>query len=114
MAEKGKVKWFSNVKGYGFIEKEGEDKDIFVHYSSVRSDGYKTLDSGEEVTFEIVESERGPQAAQVVRVKKPPKKKEEKAAETPKTSKEGADVGKPEKAQEKSPEADGQKSEEES
>jgi len=76
MPEKGKVKWFSNVKGYGFIEKEGSDKDIFVHYSSVQSDGYKTLDADEEVEFDIVEGERGPQATNVIRLKKPPTKKE--------------------------------------
>lgn len=70
MPEKGKVKWFSNVKGYGFLEKEGGDKDIFVHYSSIQGEGYKTLDSGEEVTFEIIQGDRGPQASQVVRAKK--------------------------------------------
>jgi len=80
MPEKGKVKWFSNVKGFGFLEKEGGDKDIFVHYSVIQSDGYKTLDSGEEVTFDIVEGERGPQATNVIRLKKPPQKKEEKRA----------------------------------
>lgn len=70
MPEKGKVKWFSNVKGYGFLEKEGEAKDIFVHYSSIQGDGYKKLLEGEEVTFDIVQGERGPQAANVVRTKK--------------------------------------------
>ena len=67
MPEKGKVKWFSNVKGYGFLEKEGMEQDIFVHYSSIQGDKYKTLTEGEEVTFEIVQGERGPQAANVVR-----------------------------------------------
>ena len=71
MAEKGKVKWFSNVKGYGFLSKEGEDKDIFVHYSSIQGEGYKKLLEGEEVSFEIVQGERGPQASNVVRTKKP-------------------------------------------
>ena len=52
MAEKGKVKWFSNVKGFGFIEKEGGGQDIFVHYASIASEGYKTLEGGEEVTFD--------------------------------------------------------------
>jgi CspA family cold shock protein len=70
MAEKGKVKWFSNVKGYGFLIKEGGDKDIFVHYSSIQGEGYKKLEESEEVTFDIVEGERGPQAANVVREKK--------------------------------------------
>lgn len=66
----GKVKWFSNVKGFGFLQKEGEDRDIFVHYSAISSEGYKTLKPDEEVTFEIVESDKGPQAANVVRQKK--------------------------------------------
>ena len=70
MPEKGKVKWFSNVKGYGFVEKEGGGQDIFVHYSSIQGEGYKTLDEGEEVTFEIVQGERGPQASNLVRSKK--------------------------------------------
>lgn len=86
MPEKGKVKWFSNVKGYGFLQKEDEDgKDIFVHYASILSDGYKTLKGGEEVTFEIVDGDRGPQAKNVVRVAKPPKQMpgEEKAEEAP-------------------------------
>ena len=70
MPEQGKVKWFSNVKGYGFLEKEGAGQDIFVHYSSIQGDKYKTLDEGEEVAFEIVQGEKGPQAANVVRLKK--------------------------------------------
>jgi cold shock protein len=71
MPDKGKVKWFSNVKGFGFLEKEGGDKDIFVHYSSIQGEGYKKLLEGEEVTFDVVEGEKGPQAANVVRTKKP-------------------------------------------
>jgi CspA family cold shock protein len=70
MPEKGKVKWFSNVKGYGFLIKEGGDQDIFVHYSAIQGDGYKKLEENEEVSFEIVQGERGPQAANVVRQKK--------------------------------------------
>jgi len=74
MSEKGKVKWFSNVKGYGFLNKEGsENPDIFVHYSSILGDGYKTLVSGEDVSFEIIEGNKGPTAKNVVRAKKPPK-----------------------------------------
>ena len=76
MPEKGKVKWFSNVKGYGFLEKEGGGPDIFVHYSVIQGEGYKTLDEAEEVTFDIVQGERGPQAANVVRSKKTGKKEE--------------------------------------
>ncbi len=76
MPEKGKVKWFSNVKGYGFLEKEGGTQDIFVHYSVIQGEGYKTLDEAEEVTFEIVQGERGPQATNVVRSKKSGQKQE--------------------------------------
>jgi len=60
----GKVKWFNAEKGYGFIE--GEDgKDVFVHFSAIQSDGFKTLDEGQAVSFEVVEGARGPQAANV-------------------------------------------------
>ena len=61
----GKVKWFSDAKGYGFIEVEGR-KDLFVHFSAIEKDGYKSLAEGQEVTFEIVDGEKGPQAAQVM------------------------------------------------
>ncbi|MFZ5942825.1 MAG: cold-shock protein [Bacillota bacterium] len=60
----GKVKWFNAEKGYGFIE--GEDgKDVFVHFSAIQTDGFKTLDEGQTVSFEVVEGARGPQAANV-------------------------------------------------
>lgn len=75
MPENGKVKWFSNVKGFGFLQKDGMEKDIFVHYKDIVNDGYKTLESGEEVTFEIEEGPKGPTAKQVVRIKKPAKEK---------------------------------------
>lgn len=61
---KGKVKWFSEAKGYGFIEVEGR-KDVFVHYSAIRHEGFKTLTEGQEVEFEIVDGTKGPQAANV-------------------------------------------------
>ena len=62
----GKVKWFNAEKGYGFIE--GQDgKDVFVHFSAIEQDGFKTLDEGQEVEFEVVEGARGPQAANVVK-----------------------------------------------
>ena len=80
MPEKGKVKWFSNVKGYGFLEKEGS-QDIFIHYSAIQGEGYKRLEPGEEVTFDIVQGEKGPQAANVVRAKKPTKAENKTPAE---------------------------------
>ncbi|MDQ0176120.1 cold-shock protein CspD [Bacillus chungangensis] len=62
--QNGKVKWFNNEKGYGFIEVEGGD-DVFVHFTAIQGEGFKTLEEGESVTFEIVEGNRGPQAANV-------------------------------------------------
>ncbi|MFQ5888965.1 MAG: cold-shock protein [Gemmatimonadota bacterium] len=61
---RGRVKWFNEAKGYGFIEVEGAP-DVFVHYSAIVMEGYKTLVEGAEVEFEIREGERGPQAANV-------------------------------------------------
>ena len=63
---KGKVKWFNNAKGYGFIGRE-DGPDVFVHYSSIQLDGYKTLKEGDEVEFDIVEGQKGPQADAVIR-----------------------------------------------
>ncbi|EEL51306.1 cold-shock protein [Bacillus cereus] len=63
----GKVKWFNNEKGFGFIEIEGAD-DVFVHFSAIQGDGYKALEEGQEVSFDIVEGNRGPQAANVVKL----------------------------------------------
>lgn len=63
----GRVKWFDAQKGYGFIERNGE-QDVFVHYSAIQMEGYRTLDDGEEVEFDIVRSDRGPQAANVIRL----------------------------------------------
>ncbi|KMY53896.1 cold-shock protein CspD [Bacillus sp. B190/17] len=60
----GKVKWFNAEKGFGFIEVEGQD-DVFVHFSAIQGDGYKTLEEGQSVSFEVVEGPRGPQAANV-------------------------------------------------
>ena len=60
----GIVKWFNAEKGYGFIQLE-EDNDVFVHYSAIQEEEFKTLDEGEKVSFEIVEGERGPQAVNV-------------------------------------------------
>ncbi|GHH98257.1 cold-shock protein CspD [Neobacillus kokaensis] len=65
--QNGKVKWFNNEKGFGFIEVEGGD-DVFVHFSAIQGDGYKSLEEGQEVSFEIVEGNRGPQAANVTKI----------------------------------------------
>ncbi|MGI6706444.1 MAG: cold shock domain-containing protein [Clostridia bacterium] len=62
--ERGKVKWFNARKGYGFIEKQ-DGSDIFVHYSAINLEGYKSLTEGQEVEFDVVEGSKGPQAANV-------------------------------------------------
>ena len=62
--KQGIVKWFNNEKGFGFISVEGSD-DVFVHFSAIQKDGYRTLEEGQAVNFEIVEGARGPQAANV-------------------------------------------------
>ena len=64
---KGKVKWFNSTKGFGFITTD-EGKDVFVHFSAIKMDGYKSLEEGEEVEFDVVDGEKGPQAANVVRL----------------------------------------------
>ena len=64
--ESGVVKWFNPEKGFGFIEREGGD-DVFVHFSDIVSDGYRTLDEGDAVTFEVAEGDRGPKATNVTR-----------------------------------------------
>jgi cold shock protein len=63
--EQGTVKWFSNEKGYGFIEREGGD-DVFVHFSAIAGEGFKTLNEGQRVEFEVVQGPKGAQAANVV------------------------------------------------
>ena len=63
----GTVKWFNNRKGFGFIQQE-DGPDLFVHFSSIQSDGYKSLEEGEQVTFEVEDGERGPKAVNVRRV----------------------------------------------
>jgi CspA family cold shock protein len=63
---KGTVKWFNNLKGYGFLGRD-DGKDVFVHFSSIQKDGYKRLQEGDEVVFDIVEGEKGPQADRVIR-----------------------------------------------
>lgn len=63
----GVVKWFNNEKGFGFISVDGEN-DIFVHFSAIEADGYKSLEEGQKVEFEIVDGTKGPQAANVSRI----------------------------------------------
>lgn len=62
--ENGKVKWFNGEKGFGFIEREGGE-DVFVHFSAIQGEGYKTLEEGQAVTFDVEQGNRGPQAANV-------------------------------------------------
>lgn len=64
---KGTVKWFNNQKGFGFISDE-QGNDVFVHYSGIQSNGYKSLEEGQEVEFEVIEGQKGPQAVNVVKL----------------------------------------------
>ncbi len=66
MPEEGTVKWFNDSKGYGFISRADGD-DVFVHFSSIAGDGFKSLQEGDQVTFEVEDSERGPQAVNVAK-----------------------------------------------
>lgn len=65
--EKGTVKWFNATKGFGFISLE-DGEDVFVHYSAIEGEGFKTLDEGDQVEFEVVEGEKGPQATNVNKI----------------------------------------------
>ena len=61
----GKVKWFNNAKGYGFINEEGKTEDLFAHYSAIKMDGYKTLKAGQAVVFEIIQGPKGLHAVNI-------------------------------------------------
>jgi len=63
----GSVKWFSDSKGYGFIVGDGVDKDIFVHYSAIQGDGFRTLQEGQKVEFELLDGPKGPMASNVAK-----------------------------------------------
>lgn len=65
---KGTVKWFNDAKGFGFIQAEGKEADIFVHYSAVKAEGFRSLNEGEEVEFELIEGDKGLKAENVTRV----------------------------------------------
>jgi len=69
---KGTVKWFNNAKGYGFILSEDGSNDIFAHFSAIAMEGYKTLKAGQEVTFEVIEGEKGLHATQIAPIVKAP------------------------------------------
>ena len=64
----GRVKWFNDSKGFGFIEQEEGGKDVFVHFSAIQDEGFKTLREGDQVSFDIIEGPKGPQAANVVKI----------------------------------------------
>ncbi len=69
--ETGTVKWFNSEKGFGFITRDSGEKDVFVHHSAIQGGGYRSLDEGERVEFDVVQSEKGPAAENVVRLDAP-------------------------------------------
>lgn len=77
----GKVKWFNNAKGFGFINEDGKDEDLFAHFSAIEMEGYKTLKAGQPVSFEVI---HGPKGLQAVKISAPVTKKIEASAQTTK------------------------------
>jgi CspA family cold shock protein len=67
MSYQGKVKWFNETKGYGFIQRD-DGQDFFVHYTAIQGNGFRTLSEGQRVSFDVVESEKGPKATNVVKL----------------------------------------------
>lgn len=65
---RGRVKWFNESKGYGFIEREDDGSDVFVHYTEIQSEGFRTLIEGDAVGFDVVDDEKGPKATNVIKV----------------------------------------------
>ncbi len=63
----GLVKWFNDSKGFGFIQADGQDRDVFVHYSAIQGEGFKTLAEGQKVDFDLIDGPKGPQASNVMR-----------------------------------------------
>jgi CspA family cold shock protein len=61
----GTVRWFSRVKGYGFIQPDGQEKDVFVHFSAIKGEGYRNLNEGQRVAFSVEDTDKGPQAVEV-------------------------------------------------
>jgi cold shock protein len=68
MAKTGKMKWFNDAKGFGFVTPDDGSKDVFVHFSSIQGEGFKSLAEGDKIEFDVVDSEKGPKAANVRKV----------------------------------------------
>ena len=68
MSQTGKIKWFNDAKGFGFVTPDDGSKDVFVHFSSIQGEGFKSLAEGDKIEFEVQESEKGPKAANVRKV----------------------------------------------